>query len=394
MKWVNPSEISGRLVAPPSKSFAQRAIAAAVLADGESTIRNLGHCADVFASIRAAEALGATGRRDGDSLTLRGATTLAGGTIDCGEAGLCLRMFSAIAALSREEVSLVAQGSLQLRPVDMITGPLRQLGARCRTKDGRPPVMIRGPISGGHVIVDGRVSSQFLSGLLLALPNCRENSSVRATGLVSTPYVTMTLEVMKLFDIDVEWSDSLEEFAIPGNQSYRPTSVTVEADWSSAAMLIVAGAIAGSLEVAGLNLTSSQADRRILDVLDRAGVCWSGSGHVVKVSPGRNSGFDFDATHCPDLFMPLAALAVHCKGSTRIAGVGRLAAKESNRGAALVGELSKLGCNLKVERDELIIRGGPVKGGSLSARGDHRIAMAAAAIGLAAQGPVGIEGAS
>ncbi|RJO70413.1 MAG: 3-phosphoshikimate 1-carboxyvinyltransferase, partial [Myxococcales bacterium] len=184
---------------------------------------------------------------------------------NAGEAGLSLRMFAPILALFDREVALTGKGSLLARPIGMIEGPLRALGARVRTENGFPPVTLQGPLRGGRAEVDGSVSSQFLSGLLLATPLCENDTTLIVNGLKSAPYVRMTLEILRNFALGLDCDNELTRFDIPGRQSYRPLRYRVEGDWSGAAFLLVAGAVAGRAAVRDLNPSSLQADRRILE---------------------------------------------------------------------------------------------------------------------------------
>jgi len=410
-------EAGGSVRAPASKSSTQRAVACALLAGGgegsdgaprESVLRSPSRSADCLAALGVAEGLGATVEDRGDSIAMRGIggrrKSGAEGAIlslSCGESGLCLRMFSPIAALFEGSVELAAEGSLRKRPVGTIAGPLRELGASCDTASGLPPVLVRGPLRGGRARVDGRESSQLLTGLLVALPLAEKDSELDVEGLASRGYVDLTLGTMRAFGVRAERDPSYRRFSIPGRQSYRPADFTVEGDWSGAAFLLVAGAIAakgGPVVVEGLDQRSHQPDRAILDALRDAGaeVETQGGGASGRASASRRvlAAFTFDATDSPDLFPPLACLALACEGESRIKGVWRLRGKESDRAAAIAEELGRLGARISVEGEELVVHGGAaLRGGIVDARGDHRIAMAAAIASLLADGPVSIEGA-
>jgi 3-phosphoshikimate 1-carboxyvinyltransferase len=240
--------------------------------------------------------------------------------------------------------------------------------------------------------VDGSASSQFLSGLLLALPRAPGDSLLEVAGLRSGPYIRMTLDVLAAFGVQVEASAALDRFHIPGGQTYQPVDLAVEGDWSGAAFLLVAGAVAGELSVEGLNPASAQADRAVLQALAAAGVQAGWAGGALRVGRGDLEAFTFDATDCPDLFPPLAALAVHARGLSRIRGTGRLKAKESDRATALVAELSAMGARLRVAGDWMEIEGGPLQGGAVDPHNDHRIAMACAVAGLRSREGATMEG--
>jgi 3-phosphoshikimate 1-carboxyvinyltransferase len=391
---VSPGPVAGRVRAPASKSHLQRLLLAAALAGGESRLDRAGHSADGEACLGVVQGLGAQVRREGEAIRIRGGLPGVGmaSTLECGESGFCLRAAAALAALAPGATTLHGRGSLAARPVDMVLEPLRALGAEGCSRGGLPPLVVRGPLRGGAARVDGRESSQALSGLLLALPRAEGDSDVRVDGLRSAPYVRMTLEVLEAFGARVEASADLSRFHVPGRQTYRAVDLDVEGDWSGAAFLLVAGALAGEVTVDGLSPRSPQADRAVLEALDLAGVPVSWDGPSLRVRQGSLKGFHFDATHCPDLFPPLAALACHARGTTRLRGVSRLARKESDRARALLEELSAMGARVGLDGDMMIIHGGTLQGGRVDPRHDHRMAMACAVAALASRDGAVMEG--
>jgi 3-phosphoshikimate 1-carboxyvinyltransferase len=393
MRWIKPSRIEGRVAAPPSKSMMLRAVAAAVLAEDETVIRNPSFCADALAGLRIAGILGRDVRRDARIVRIGAeGSRRSGRRLPCGESGLCMRMFAPIAALSDRPHRLDGTGSLLRRPMGFMEGPLGELGASCRTADGLPPVRITGPLRGGRVAVDGSLSSQFLTGLLLALPFAAGDSEILVANLRSGPYAAMTVAFLRSFGLAIEAGDSLDHIQIAGRQRFRGIDYSVEGDWSGAAFLLVAGALAGRVEVSGLEPDSLQPDRAILEALSLAGARILQSDRRIVVEQDRLAGFDFDATDCPDLIPPLAALACHCEGRTRIFGADRLAHKESDRAGALVSEFSKAGAKIAVRGNRLEIGGGPLRAATLDSHGDHRIAMAGAVAALRSERGLGIEG--
>jgi len=392
MRWIKPSRIDGRASAPPSKSMMLRAVAAAVLAKDETVIRNPSFCADALAGLGIAKSLGRRVRRETRIVRIGSGGAPAGGTLACGESGLCMRMFAPIAALSGRPFVLEGAGSLLGRPMAFMEAPLRRLGAVCRTTNGGPPVRISGPLRGGRSSIDGSLSSQFLTGLLMALPFCSGDSDIRVKDIKSRPYAAMTLAFLRSFGLAIEAGESLERIKIGGGQRFRKIDYTVEGDWSGGAFLLVAGALAGRVTVGRLSPDSLQPDRRILEALALAGARIAWEGNRVVVERDRLAGFDFDATDCPDLFPPLAALACHCEGRTRIFGADRLAHKESDRARALISEFSKAGAKIAVRGNRLEIRGGPLRAASFDSHGDHRIAMAGAVAALTSREGLRIEG--
>lgn len=398
MKLIKPSIIKGSVTAPASKSMMQRAIAAALLVEGTTAILNPTYCNDSLAALRVIEALGAKVTRGKDDVIVRGGMNRpdSGTILNCGESGLAIRMFSPIASLWREELTLTGEGSLLSRPVSMIEEPLKRLGVHVVTTNGCPPLKVKGPLLGGETEVDGSVSSQFLTGLLMALPKAAKDSRLTVKNLKSTPYIDMTLAQLEAFGVQVRHTN-YEMFFIKGSQAYacKNENYWVEGDWSGAAFLLTAGALAAvdnSLTVTGLDTASLQADRSIMDALTAAGALVEMGENSVTVRKGKLKGFHFDATHCPDLFPPLAALACNCEGTTVISGVERLVHKESNRAMALEKEFSALGANIRIEGNRMEIKGTKLMGGIVDSHNDHRIAMAAAVAALNVQKDVTIRG--
>ena len=390
---VDPSPVEGSLDAPASKSYAQRALAAALLADGESTLLNMGLCNDTAAAIDVAQRLGAKIRCKERTYTVRGGLNPQSSELNIGESGLSTRLFTPIASLYPHPIAINGHGSILTRPVTMMEQPLRDLGVKITSNDGFLPIVVQGPIRGGDVRVDGSLSSQFLTGLLMALPKAQNDSVIYVGKLNSKPYVDMTIEVMQAFGVEASHRD-YEEFFVEGNQSYQPATYNVEGDWSGASCILVAGAVAGCVEVRNLNPASLQADLAIIDALERAGACISSADTTYTVSKGDLRGFEFDATDCPDLFPALVALAANCKGKTFLTGTLRLTNKESDRARTLADVFGRLGIEVDISQENLmVVKGGKIRGGEVHSHNDHRIAMAAAVAGLTAKGTVVIDGA-
>lgn len=397
MRFVAPSRLDGPAAAPPSKSLTQRAAAAAFLSPGETMIFNPSLCDDAAHVFRLIEDLGAevdyscAGGAD-RRIGVRGGAIPRKDRVSCGESGLGLRMFAPILALFSRPVTLEAEGSLRRRPVDMIEGPLGDLGAKVRTTGGRPPVTVSGPLRGGRAATDGSVSSQFLSGLLLALPLAGKDSEISVRHLKSRAYVELTIGVVRAFGGVLECGPDFAAFRIPGGQTYRPAALRVEGDWSAGAALLVAGALAGRVEVTGLEIDSRQPDRAVLGALEAAGA-------GVRVLPDRIvceraalRPFEFDVGECPDLFPALAALAACGEGTSLLRGTERLRYKECARDRAIQEEFAKIGVEVERTEGETRIRGGRIRGGRADSRGDHRLAMSLAAAGLASEEGIGLVG--
>jgi len=390
-KFIASSRIEGEVQAPPSKSLMLRAVAAAVLTEGRAvTIANPSACDDAAAALGIAEGLGAAVRREAGRVVIEAGARPAARVLQCGESGLALRLFPAVAALRPGEFVFEGRGSLLRRPVGMLEAPLRALGAACETMGGFAPVTVRGPLRGGRAVVDGGLSSQALTGLLLALPRAAGDSELVVSGIKSRAYVEMTLEFLGRAGIDVSGGVP-GILRIPGRQSYAPTDYAVEGDWSGAAFLLVAGALAGEVTVCGLDIRSLQADRTVCEALERCGAGLTVGDAGVSSRRRDLRAFAMDLADAPDLFPPLTALACFCEGETRLDGVDRLRHKESDRAAALEQEFGRLGADLRIEGNALVVRGGPLGGGTASSRGDHRMAMALAVAGLRAGADVAVE---
>lgn len=392
--------IDGAAPVPPSKSHALRALAASLLAiahpaDGPSRITPWPACDDARAALTVARGLGARLHLlpDGDetALDVEGLPKPhgPGGDLPCGESALCLRLFACVAALGGGPWSLTATGTLRHRSTDALGPVLETLGARFHAPTGRPPLTVSGPMRGGTVRLDARQTSQVLTGLLTALPSASEPSTLHLDASpVSRPYVDLTLRVLARTGVVLHEEDEGRTWRIPAHQVRRATHHAVEGDWSAAAFLAVAGALAGRVRVTGLDPGSVQGDRAVLAVLAEAGARVAWEGPDLTVAREHLRPFTFDATHHPDLVPPLAALATGCAGRSVFRAVGRLRGKESDRLDALARGLHALGARVTADTDTLTVEGGPLQGdANLDPCGDHRIAMALATAALLARHP-------
>jgi len=389
---VYPCQINGTLAAPASKSAAQRAIIIASLAPGDSQLWFPGSCDDVKSVIQACQNFGASISQSGHTLSIKGGLRHPSGTISCGESGLGIRILSAVASTFSSKVVLTAEGTLRQRNMDSLSKAIIAMGAECITKEGKTPLTVKGPLRGGTAYIDGKDSSQVLSGLLIAAPLAISDVHLIVDNLKSVPYIDLSLQMMKYFGVEVK-HEQYKEFYIKAPQTYSPSHLTIEGDWSAASFLLVAGAIAGRITVTNLNPESVQADIRILEALTLAGANIHIGPHEVTVSKNPLKAFEFDASHCPDLFPPLIALASCCEGNSYIKGTDRLHNKESNRAISLYNEFSKMGVPVNIENNTMKITGSEIKGTQTESHSDHRIAMACAISALRASGPVSIKGA-
>ena len=464
----------GPLSMPVSKSFAQRAIIAAALADGTSHLKGYTPCGDNEAALQVARNLGAEVSVDGNVVTIKGISASLGGlkqllsadgtpsqdedgtpVLHVGESGLLTRMMIPIMSqIGTEAVKFTGEKTLLGRP---LTGAKEIMDAfeaelsSCDPDRGegssdvqndpvRVPLTVKGPLKAGRAEISGKHGSQLISGLLMALPFAEKNSSLIVHEPKSIPYMFITLEVLKKFGIKVgndmlggpdflasdgDWSLCTEMvFKVKGGQRYKAADIDLEGDWSAAANFLVAGAIFGKLEVQGLDTTSLQADLSVMDILMDAGASLSqldGDRGNITVQRAPLKAFSVDASNCPDLFPIISVLAAFCQGTSRLAGVGRLANKESDRAKAIIGMLTQMGVEASVDGDIMIIEGhslsqrllrgaaarstadasasdeapavisGLLRGGNYTSHHDHRMVMALKVAALGADSPIVID---
>ena len=374
---ISPSIIRGTLTPPPSKSAAHRLLIAAALA-GEGRVRGLSLSADMEATLRAVRGLGVSVRLEGNAACFTAAPlppSAAPLPVDCGESGSTLRFLIPLYAARGVPAVFTGHGRLPERPLGVYADCLPAHGVALSAVSGLP-LTVSGRLTGGDFALPGDVSSQFITGLLFALPLCREDSRIRlTTPLESAGYVDMTLQVLRQAGIRVE---PLEDgWFIPGNQTYQPLDAAVESDWSQAAFLLAAGALGGSITLTGLNTASAQGDREALALFRRFGA-------AIEEAPGRITcrkaplhGIDIDAAQIPDLVPVLAVTAA------------RLRLKESDRLAAVADGVRRLGGRVEEGPDFLTITGVPrLTGGRAEGVNDHRIVMALAVAALGCEAPV------
>jgi len=434
---------------PVSKSFAQRAIIAAALADGVSHLKGYTPCGDNEAALKVARSLGAEVELNGKELTIKGIAASAGslsqlydetgspattedGTpvLHVGESGLLTRMMIPLMAqLCQSSVMFTGEKTLLDRPLTGAAEIMEAMGAEISSS--KVPLKVKGPLKPGRAEISGKHGSQLISGLLMALPFAEKNTTLMVNEPKSIPYMFITLEVLKKFGIktgnemlggrdflesDGDWSLCTGMiFKVKGGQSFKAADIDLEADWSAAANFLVAGALFGRLEVAGLDTTSLQADLSIMDILMDAGASLSqldGNKGNITVQRAPLKAFSVDASNCPDLFPIIAVLAAFCQGTSRIEGTGRLANKESDRAKAILEMLTQMGVKAEISDDTLIVEGhslaqrllaagaevqkagdcpGLLKGGNYTSRHDHRMVMALKVAALGADSPIVID---
>ena len=394
---IFPSSVKGDIRAPRSKSDMQRACAAALLHQGTTTIHDPGRSNDDQAAMDVIGKLGATVVDSGSVITItsNGVEPISD-QLHCGESGLGIRMFTPIAALSSKPLIISGSGSLVKRPMDFFDQIFPQLNIKIQSEGGKLPLSIEGPLLPKTIEVDGSLSSQFLTGLLMAFSAANAKGvTIHVKDLKRKPYIDLTLSVLQSFGMKIPYVLRYEEFIFDDADHVQPSGdfdYHVEGDWSGAAFLFVAGAIAGGIRILGMRPDSVQADRKILEAITDAGAELKLDDGVYQVAPGKLKAFSFDATECPDLFPPLVALAAYCEGVTTITGTLRLTHKESNRALTLQDVFGKMGVQIDLEGDIMKVHGGKgIQGAQVHSHHDHRIAMAAAVAALGANGAVTIE---
>ena len=391
---VFPSTIQGNIRSPRSKSDMQRACAAALLHHGCTTILDPGRSNDDLAALDVIAKLGAEVQDLGDKIiiTSNGVAPL-DNEINCGESGLGIRMFTPIAALSDRQLTIVGKGSLVNRPMDFFDEIFPQLDIDITSNHGKLPLEVKGPLVPKNIEVDGSLSSQFLTGLLMAYAASDATAvTITVKDLKSKPYIDLTMRVLKDFGMKMPVVKNHETYFFSAEKHTAQEgefSYAIEGDWSGAAFLFVAGAISHQIVIEGMRSDSVQADMKILEAIKDAGAELQFEGNNYTVTPSTLKSFEFDATECPDLFPPLVALATYCEGVTKIKGVRRLTHKESNRGLTLQDVFGKMGVQIDLDDDLMLVHGGrQPKGTNVHSHHDHRIAMAAAVAALGADGPV------
>jgi 3-phosphoshikimate 1-carboxyvinyltransferase len=304
-------------------------------------------------------------------------------------------MFTSIAATSDRDIKVTGSGSLVRRPLSFFNEVLPQLKVTCESNGGLLPLHIKGPLQPMDIEVDGSLSSQFLTGLLMAYSAVNASGvTINVRDLNSKPYIDLTLKVMEDFGLPVPENQEYKAFHFSGKTTTQlPPALqyAVEGDWSGGAFLLVAGAVAGNLVVKGLDVYSTQADKAILQALMQAGAIMSITENEIQIRKGPLKAFHFNATDCPDLFPPLVALAAYCEGTSVIEGVHRLTHKESNRALTLQEEFQKMGIEVSFQDDLMLIKGGKVQSAQTNSHHDHRIAMACAIAALGAEDKVTID---
>lgn len=394
---IYPTGLKGEVHVPSSKSIGHRALICAGLSEGISTINNVGISQDIEATIEALKSFGIAVERAAFSLSIKGSAVseLKGSEIYCHESGSTLRFIIPIAALMGKPVAFYGEGRLVERPLVPYFNLFNKQRIKFKTNDGKLPLHINGRLVPGEFQLEGNISSQFISGLMFALPLLEGDSQITlTTGLESKPYIDLTLKVLKDFSINIENHD-YKAFNIIGRQKYRGLDYTVPGDFSQAAFWLTAGALGSEVTCNGLSMDSLQGDKSMLDIIGEMGGRIVIKADAVRALPADTRGTVIDVSQCPDLVPILAVLGALSKGRTEIVNAGRLRLKESDRLKAVSSELDKLGAYIMETQDGLVINGRKsLRGGRVDSWNDHRIAMALAIAATRCEEPVIISNAS
>jgi len=387
---ITPWELYGSVRIPPSKSLCHRALIAGGLSNGVSNIENVVYSRDIEATLNGLTAFGTDVRADRDRLSLKGNNFLNSikNEIDCIESGSTLRFLIPIALLTAEKVTFTGRGGLKSRPLNPYYNIFDRQNIYYSSREGLP-LTVQGMLSPGDFEVEGNISSQFITGLMFALPLLDGDSRIIVTTeLESKGYVDLTLDILKKFSVNIE-NNNYREFYIKGNQTYIPANYRVEGDFSQGAFWMAAGIIGKDVICSDVNIKSMQGDKAIIDIIKEMGAYISICNDKVTARSSSTRGITIDASGVPDLVPVISVIAALSEGTTRIVNAGRLRIKESDRLKAVASELNKLGADIKEMEDGLIIKGKEsLKGGTVDSWNDHRIAMALAIASIRCKEPV------
>ena len=377
---IHRSKICGTVAAPPSKSYAHRLLIAAYLSGQSVRVHGAGKSDDVCATTNALKSLGADIVIDEQTITVERKALPQNATVDCLESGSTLRFLLPVAAALGINATFTGQGRLLSRPIDGLVAALNDNGAEI---DG---FTVNGKLCSGEYKIPADISSQYITGLLFALPLLSGDSTIVFEGApVSTGYIDITADVLSRFGIKIQ--KTAFGYSIKGNQQYTAAGdVTVEGDFSGAAFMLALGAMCGSVTVSGLNAHSLQGDAQIIDIIKMFGGKVTVDGDVVSAQKCELNAIELDCQNIPDLVQIVSVIASFASGVTVLKNVGRLRLKESDRISAISAQLDAAGVGCEFSDGNLIIRGGSPVGGTFSGGGDHRTVMSASVLALGAAG--------
>ena len=378
---IKTSKIIGKIICPPNKSYTHRAIFLAALSDGKSIVKNVLNSSDIKATISACNAFGVEVHEDNDIITIRNTigSTVQGSMIDAQNSGTTIRIAIAIAALSGGNTMLTGDESLKKRQMQPILDSLQTLGVSSESDGGLPPITIKGKIKGNEVNIDGKISSQFISALLIIAPRLENGLIINIQGeLVSKPYIDLTIAIMKEFGVIVDSEIPYKKYVVK-HQIYKPTTFTVPSDFSNLALLLASNVLLGDgleIEISLGNLP--QGDEAIIDILEELGVNVTLNGNIITTkSPKMLTGGRFDLSNTPDLLPALAILSLKSSEPIEIFNVKHARYKETDRIAIISRELKKIGIVVEEHEDGMKLTSNEtLSSGELNSENDHRLFMA------------------
>jgi len=387
---IIPESLNGRVKIPPSKSLSHRAIIAASLGNGVSVIENVVLSQDIKSTIEGMKTLGADIEINENTLRIKGRYPLKpiSDKIDCKESGSTLRFLIPLALLTNKEITFHGSGGLVSRPINSYVEILNSQSIKYKYYN-ELPLIVEGNIKPDIFKLRGDISSQFITGLLFALPLLEDKSTINiTTDMESKGYIDLTINILKKFGVSIT-NNKYKQFIIKGNQIYKPINYRVEGDYSQAAFWIVAALLGGEIIIDDLDTNSLQGDRVIVDIIKDMGGCMHSNGDSIKIAKAITKGRTIDVSQCPDLVPILAVLGALSRGRTNLVNAKRLRIKESDRLKSIATELNKLGADVVEKEDSLVIDGKEeLMGGVVDSWNDHRIAMALAIASIKCTQPV------
>ncbi len=389
---ITPNKLSGDVIIPPSKSLSHRAIIAASLAEGESVISNVLLSKDILATIESMRACGATIDIDKDKLYIKGSKVIRKcNIIDANESGSTIRFMIPIALVCGDKITFTGKNNLVNRPLDPFLEIFDRDNIKYTKNDKYLPLEVEGTLKPGYYPIRGDISSQFITGLLYALPLLDGDSVIEiTTNLESKGYIDLTLDILSKFGIEII-NEDYHKFYIKGNQKYMPNNYEIEGDFSQSAFFLVADMLGAHINLKAMNLSSFQGDKKILEDIKSFGGNVEVNTNYIKCNTNSINSATIDFSQSPDLGPALTVLASLAKGESNFINASRLRIKECDRITCMKEELNKLGANIKELPDGMIINGVErLKGNIVDSHNDHRVAMALAMASLKCDGEIKI----
>lgn len=386
---IVPSVLSGEVNIPPSKSAAHRALICAALSEEISRVTPYCTSKDIKATVSCLKALGMSIEEDENGYTLSKGGTQKGGILNFCESGSTARFLLPIAAALGADITGVGEGRLPERPMNTLTTLFREHGVKVSSDN--LPITLKGKLTGGDFRLPGNISSQYISGLLLAAPLINEDINIiPTTALESVGYIDMTVSAMRKYGVSIKETNS--GWRVLADTEYKAKDTVIEGDWSQAAFFMSAASIGGDVKIKGLDFASNQGDMAALDVFAAFGADISITDNVLHIKRGTLRGIEVNAADIPDMVPAIAVTAAFAEGKTVIHSAERLRIKESDRIKTTLAVLSAMGIKTEEKDDGMIIYGGKPKGAVIDGAGDHRIVMAAAVAAAFAEGESVITG--